>query len=379
MEELINFFMDPLRLTLIVAGVAVLLAIIIFSRKSRKRNEYVYSMPSSKEFSFGAQNQGGVSDALARDTLVDEEIIVLPRKQKESETSQPEMVIDDATVELPIKSSIRDRSQTNAYQVRTEPKGRRSKAAESAVSEFNAFQASSVENKAGSDVFEDEILTSPTPFVAYDSPVVTTKKSDSMPQFQQAEKAEAIVSVSVQEETVKTVEKTAKKLVQEKTKTSESVSALPKEMFVVLHIIAIEGNPFNGLGILEATKTQGMAFGKHAIFHYPMSAAPAGDSKFCLVNMSATGNFESNKMADVETNGISLIMRLPIRGADAMIVFSNMVGVAQALARKLGGEILDQSRVPLTPEIVEDLRVDIASFDSSLKYATSKESAVPEI
>ena len=381
MEELIKFFMDPLRLTLIVAGVAVLLAIIIFSRKS------------SKEFSFGSsQGNGNVSESLASEMLVDEEVIVLPRKQKESEVAEPAQERETAA----LSSSSTDQSNNNGYKIKTEPAhtkqrksaGRKAGVLESEglkpeslkpetfkteLNEFSAFQGTATGEKARSDIFEDDIIASPRPFVAYKPEKITANKTDSgldeVPQFQRTSEIDIDVQ-ALSEGKAQPVEPAP----ESKPSVSQHNKSLD-EMFVVLHVIAVEGTPFNGLDIFDATKTLGLAFGKHAIFHYPMSAAPAGDSKFCLVNMSATGNFETSKISSLETNGISLIMRLPIRGADANTVFSNMVGVAQALARKLGGEILDQARTPLTTKIVEDLRADIAHFEISRKHATSKEPA----
>lgn len=347
--------MDPLRLTLIVAGVVVLLAIIVFSRKSSKRDDFIYSSPSSKEFSFGSQANGSVSDGLASEMLIDEEVIVLPRKQKESE-----IVAEN------VKSAQEPAPGVSAYNVRTEPKESGLKASEykssenktpeskaSDVSEFRAYQMTGADENMGSDIFDDEIVYESS--AEFDAGALSGKTG--RPEQQ-------VTSVSEANQEFAS-EPSGKKSSQER--------------FIVLHVIATEGKPFNGLDILDATKTLGLAFGKHAVFHYPMSAAPAGDSKFCLVNMSAEGNFKTNKISTLETNGVSLIMRLPIRGADSLTVFSNMLGVAQSLARKLGGEILDQTRVPLTAEIISSIRSDIAHFDDSIKLSVSNKEAVPEM
>ena len=352
MNDMIDFFMDPLRLTLIIAGVVVLFAIVIFSRKSNRSRDFTYSSPSSKEFSFGSQSDdfqnvngaagvnGPISDALAKDVLVDEEVIVLPRKRTESEAqSEAQSEMADSMVGASVGQQPQPqqhKSTNNAYNIKTEPE-------KSTVNEFRAYQARSADDQMGSDIFDDEILPSSKHLTENDLPVDTEVKKEK----------------------------------------KKPVYNMAKETFVVLHVIAAEGKPFNGLDILDATKTLGLAFGKHAIFHYPMSAAPAGDSKFCLVNMSAEGNFKTNKISSLETNGISLIMRLPIRGADSLTVFSNMLGVTQALARKLGGEILDQTRMPLTAEIVESVRSDIAHFDKSIELSSvnahSAKEPVPEL
>ena len=44
-----------------------------------------------------------------------------------------------------------------------------------------------------------------------------------------------------------------------------------------------------------------------------------------------------------------------------------MLAVAQALSKKLGGDIIDQTRVPLTADLVTSIRSDIAHFEEQLR------------
>ena len=64
MEKIIEFFTDPLRLTLLVAGLAVLLGIIIFGRRSQRMDAKLYHGHSHREHNFNHQHP---------DLLVDEE------------------------------------------------------------------------------------------------------------------------------------------------------------------------------------------------------------------------------------------------------------------------------------------------------------------
>ena len=144
-------------------------------------------------------------------------------------------------------------------------------------------------------------------------------------------------------------------------------SVKPKTRFVVLYVVATDERQFTGKEITESAQPLGLAFGKHNVFHYPANTAESGQSRYCLVNMTNEGSFPISELSTLKTNGVSLIMRLPMINADGLTVFSNMLGAAQVLARKLGGDILDQTRVPLTPEIVTSLRSDIAHFESEAK------------
>ena len=401
MNDMIDFFMDPLRLTLIIAGVVVLLAIIIFSRRSGKRKDFTYTPTASKEFSFGSQDlpSGEEHD---KDVLIGDDYVGVARTKTASQSVEPEIPSVSTTDKMPLDDQ--PGISANAYNVRTEPKKSPKQAStkttfktpgkvseKTKVNEFQAYQPPVVDEPIKNDVFDEDGIGAVRV-------VKTTKTQDAQPVSSKVEAAKPATAKETSKDSSKfygsvktstpvgkasknqTDNVTARKPAPAKASANTSSVEKPaaKERFIVLHVIATEGKPFNGLDILESTKTLGLAFGKHAIFHYPMSAAPAGDSKFCLVNMSAEGNFETNKLSSLETNGVSLIMRLPIRGADALTVFSNMLGVAQALARKLGGEILDQTRMPLTAEIVSSIRADIAQFENSLKPSTSKE-PVPEV
>lgn len=348
--------MDPLRLTLIIAGTVVLLAIIVFGRKSSKNRDMIYPSSGAKEFSFGSPSE---------DTLLDEEVIVLPpRKKPAVNTASPTPVSEKKIPDAP--EIVVNKNKPEEPQ----PFG------------------PAVQNEFAEDVKPETPKIKPSVAKKVADPLVTEKTTDAVKSPKAIKESVAvnrskkIPPIKVEKETVKKADfkPAEKKLAEEKPeeKKAEPVVKKPvqsKERFVVLHVVAAEGNPFTGQSIVESTQTLGMAYGKHSVFHYPVSSAESGNSKFCMVNMTAQGNFDAAEIAALKTDGVSLIMRLPVQGADGLTVFSNMLGVAQALARKLGGDILDQTRVPLTADIVTSLRSDIAHFESEV----NQQAAVPEV
>ncbi len=330
---MIDFFMDPLRLTLIIAGVVVVLAIIIFGRRSTSNKDISYSSSGTKEFSFGGR--------MNEEILTDEEVIVLPPKKKEKNLN-----INNVGMNIPV--NLDDEAYTPKH-----------------TEAFGPTTISNIKIEEDADsIFGDE------------------KKPEVVESKQSAKKAESVVvkqsaktRIEKSEfESERHVEKAAISETQEEAVTNKKVTH--KERFVVLYIIAAEGKPFTGKEILESVQTLGLAFGKHSVFHYPAETAKTGQSKFCLVNMTSEGCFPTAELPGFETNGVSLIMRLPIANTDGLTVFSNMLGAAQALARKMGGDILDQTRMPLTADIVTSLRSDIAHFESEVKQ---QQSALPEV
>jgi len=325
--------MDPLRLTLIIAGVVVILAIIIFGRRSTSSRDIPYSSSGTKEFSFGGR--------MNEEILTEEEVIVLPPRKNEKDLDQ-----NKGDMHIPVNSDdeIYAPQHTEAFGPKT-------------VSSIK------VEDNVDSIFVDEDKLE-----------IVESTKS--------TEKAESVVTqqdakTKIEKSELNSeqhVEKIAASETKEEVVTNKKVTH--KERFVVLYIIAAEGKPFTGKEILESAQALGLAFGKHSVFHYPVATAETGQSKFCLVNMTSEGCFPTAELPGFETSGVSLIMRLPIANTDGLTVFSNMLGAAQALARKLGGEILDQTRMPLTADIVTSLRSDIAHFESEVKQ---QQSAVPEL
>jgi len=299
-DDIVEFVMDPLRLTLIVAGVVVLLAILILGRRSSRQRDMIYGGSSRKEYSF---------NSMPDDMLVDEEVIVLPRRKKESD------VLAEAEAE-------------------SEPH----------------FSAN------------------------YDEPVVPAAEEsiqaglDKEPPLPGDTKNESQPAVSQQRQE----EPKAQAEVKQNSQTQPKKPAVPQQ-FVVLHVIAAEGRSFSGQSIFESTQTLGMALGKHNVFHYPADAAYVGDSAFCMVNMTPEGSFDIEHLDDIQTNGVSLILTLPTMYSDGLTVFSNMLAVAQALSKKLGGDIIDQTRMPLTAELVTNMRADIEKFESQFRQQQSPE------
>lgn len=133
------------------------------------------------------------------------------------------------------------------------------------------------------------------------------------------------------------------------------------ERFVVLHVVAPEGDAFPGSDLRRAIESAGMAFGERKIFHFPAHRPRGTAPDFSLANMVEPGFFDMTKMDEFSTSGVTLFMRLP-GSRDGLSMFTHMLATAQILSRKLGGVLWDDTRQPLTPERIGELRSDAATF-----------------
>ncbi|MGH8566875.1 MAG: cell division protein ZipA C-terminal FtsZ-binding domain-containing protein, partial [Gammaproteobacteria bacterium] len=79
------------------------------------------------------------------------------------------------------------------------------------------------------------------------------------------------------------------------------------------------------------------------------------DGLYCLVNMLEPGSFDLNTLASARTEGLVLIMRLPVP-VEGRLAFELLLHGACRLAEDLGGEVRDAERRPLTPQELARLR-----------------------
>lgn len=134
------------------------------------------------------------------------------------------------------------------------------------------------------------------------------------------------------------------------------VKALPEKL-VLVHVLAID-TVFNGQALLEALVEQGLTFGKMNIFHR-MDAS--GQSIFSLVNAIEPGTFDLNTMAEIETPGVTLFLRVH-ELSDPCRSFKEMIDVAMALADELGGEVKDKNQSTMTSQTVEHCLLEIKQY-----------------
>lgn len=128
---------------------------------------------------------------------------------------------------------------------------------------------------------------------------------------------------------------------------------------VVLNVMAQQGRPFVGESLVQAIQGCGMQYGEMQIFHYKTDAGAI----FSLVNMVQPGVFDLDNLEAISTPGISLFIQMPNSQADGLFGFNVMLDTAQQLAKKLDGELRDETRSVLTRSAIDQIRQKIAEYD----------------
>ncbi len=136
------------------------------------------------------------------------------------------------------------------------------------------------------------------------------------------------------------------------------------EVFM-LNVVARSPEGFRGEDILHILLACDLRFGDMSFFHRHEFEAGRGAIQFSVANMMQPGVFDIDNMADLTTPGLVFFLTLP-GPEDMMKAFNYMLETAQAVARNLDGDVLDESRSVLTRQTLEHCRQQIRDLERRL-------------
>lgn len=135
------------------------------------------------------------------------------------------------------------------------------------------------------------------------------------------------------------------------------------ERVVAVFVRAAPGTAFSGTALVAAFAAVDMRFGEMSIFHhYGVGNLVSATPLFSAANMFEPGAFDPATLDEFQTAGIALFMQLPGHRA-ASLVFELMLNTAQRLAQALRGEVLDDTRQPLSSQSIDLLRALVKQYD----------------
>jgi cell division protein ZipA len=144
-------------------------------------------------------------------------------------------------------------------------------------------------------------------------------------------------------------------------KTKPARGEQPEEEFIVLTLLAAEGRQFRGPLLLKALQDCNLAHGDMDIFHY----TPAGydEPLFSVANILEPGRFIMSEMAQMQTPGLALFMRLPgpLAGSDAL---RQMLHKARELGAQLSATLCNGQRQPLDDAALAQLEKKVQVFSA---------------
>ena len=138
-----------------------------------------------------------------------------------------------------------------------------------------------------------------------------------------------------------------------------------EEKLVILHVMARRPQKFNGSGIERITKELELELDEMQVFNKYVERFSGKKALYHMVNMVKPGTFDMRMMNEFETPGLSFILSLP-GPEDGLRAFNIMLEDAKRFAEILNGDLLDESRSRLSPQMTAHLQEDIQLF--SLKH-----------
>ena len=133
------------------------------------------------------------------------------------------------------------------------------------------------------------------------------------------------------------------------------------EVFM-LNVVSRDPEGFSGEDILHILLACDLRFGDMNFFHRHEFEAGRGAIQFSVANMMQPGIFDIDNMAQFNTPGLVFFLTLP-GPEDMMKAFDYMLETAQAVARNLGGDVLDESRSVVTKQTLEHCRQQIRDLE----------------
>ena len=136
------------------------------------------------------------------------------------------------------------------------------------------------------------------------------------------------------------------------------------EVFM-LNVVARDREGFRGEDILHILLACDLRFGDMNFFHRHEFEAGRGAIQFSVANMMQPGVFDIDRMGDFNTPGLVFFLTLP-GPEDMMKAFDYMLETAQAVARNLEGDVLDESRSVLSKQSLDHCRQQIRDLERRL-------------
>lgn len=154
---------------------------------------------------------------------------------------------------------------------------------------------------------------------------------------------------------------------QDSVRVGHSASDKPVEDLEVfmLNVVARSPAGFKGEDILHILLACDLRYGEMSFFHRHEQEKGRGAIQFSVANMVKPGVFDIDNMSDITTSGLVFFLTLP-GPEDMMKAYDYMLETAQAVARNLGGDVLDESRSALTKQSLEHTRSRITDLERRL-------------
>jgi len=153
-----------------------------------------------------------------------------------------------------------------------------------------------------------------------------------------------------------------RKAQQDKPAKNPSATETADDEVIILHLMAEQGEVFQGDELLKALIANGLRYGSLKIFHRHEREDGSGKVLFSMANSVNPGTFELNAMGEFLTPGVTFMMVLA-DSEDPLVTFDLMLASIHGINSAIGGELKDQQRSALSQQTAEHYRQRIMDFN----------------
>jgi cell division protein ZipA len=311
---LVEFFSDPLRLTLLIVGLFVLVLVYFFSRRPKLKatslaQENVAVHPA--DYANLPEERGTVGEVKVR-KATDDEKSPLDERPKKDEVWRAD--VPEADLEIPAMLINDDAPKTP----KAESKKKTVRVAEPIIDD---------------SVYDDDLaVAAPPQQQAVEAEVKTEIKAD------------ALLDVAVEPEP----------------QTAASAPSINQDSKVIVIILKSNpGRPFTGRTFVNVMQEANMQLDERGIFNLYGKDQGQAYVSFSAANLQEPGVFDLSDMDNFATPGLAFYMQVPMPSGNASLAFTQMMSTSQRIAKRLGGDLLTEQQKPLSVSEINALRSDV--------------------
>lgn len=134
--------------------------------------------------------------------------------------------------------------------------------------------------------------------------------------------------------------------------------AISDDEIIYLNLKSKEGL-IDGPDLIRAMQKFNLTHGEMGIFHRLTEGSE--QPLFSVANMTEPGSFDADKLATLQTPGLTLFLRLP-HTFDALHALDEMWAVAKGLSMELNADILDRNRQLFTSQKQKNMRDEVLEY-----------------
>ncbi len=149
---------------------------------------------------------------------------------------------------------------------------------------------------------------------------------------------------------------------QDRSAKKASAAEVVEDEVIILHLMAKQGEVFQGDELLKALVDNGLRYGSLKIFHRHEREDGSGNVLFSMANSVNPGTFDLNAMSEFLTPGVTFMMVLA-DSDDPLSTFNVMLECIHGINSAIGGELKDQQRSALSQQTAEHYRQRIMDFN----------------